>query len=360
MPQCADLTPDQIDRLDAIHFIWEDAYTRRWQYGYEQARAYYEANGHLNPPVSYTSPQGFNLYKWLVRQRKIEQPEERRAALEAIGYDFNPPDSFETHLALCQEYFKEHGDLNPPADYKADSVWLARWLNEQRRIYRGKVRNKHLTAEQVKKLEAAGMDWRTASERAWENQYQAVEHYVRTTGQADIPKDIPTREGRRMRLWLDRQKKACQPGQAQPGAAGKAGGHHPLMPQDAVMAIVAIQTTTRKESNLIRYMDQLAEPGLITEVFLPKREVLKRYKGAWNKQEEILFPGYLFVETPDVTAFFYALKDHPHVRQTAGGSGSDYNALTPEEETFIRRIGGRPRRPHLRRQPGDDGIRRAL
>ena len=216
MPQCADLTPDQIDRLDAIHFIWEDAYTRRWQYGYEQARAYYEANGHLNPPVSYTSPQGFNLYEWLTRQRKIKQPGERRAALEAIGYDFNPPDSFETHLALCRDYFREHGHLNPPADYKADSVWLARWLNEQRRIYRGKVRNKHLTAEQVKKLEAAGMDWRTASERAWENQYQAVEHYVRTTGQADIPKDIPTREGRRMRLWLDRQKKAASQGKLSP------------------------------------------------------------------------------------------------------------------------------------------------
>jgi len=73
-----------------------------------------------------------------------------------------------------------------------------------------------LTAEQVKKLEAAGMDWRTASERAWENQYQAVEHYVKTTGQADIPKDIPTREGKRMRLWLDRQKKAASQGKLSP------------------------------------------------------------------------------------------------------------------------------------------------
>ena len=106
------------------------------------------------------------------------------------------------------------------------------------------------------------------------------------------------------------------------------------------MAIVAIQTTTRKESNLIRYMDQLAEPGLITEVFLPKREVLKRYKGAWNKQEEILFPGYLFVETPDVTAFFYALKAIPMFARLLGDQEVNYNALTPEEETFIRRIGG--------------------
>ena len=208
MPQCADLTPNQIDRLNAIHFIWEDTYTRRWQYGYEQAKAYFQEYGNLNPPASYTSPQGFNLYKWLVRQRKIKQSEKRKNTLKAIGYDFDPPDGFEVRLALCRSYYHAHGDLNPPSDYRANGIWLARWINEQRRIYRGKVKGRHLTEEQIKGLEAAGMDWRTASERAWENQFQAVEKYVKTTGQPIIPMDLSTQEGKRMRLWLNRQKKA--------------------------------------------------------------------------------------------------------------------------------------------------------
>jgi len=105
------------------------------------------------------------------------------------------------------------------------------------------------------------------------------------------------------------------------------------------MPIVAIQTTTRKESNLILYMDLLTEPGLVTEIFLPKREVLKRYKGAWNKQEEILFPGYLFVDTKDVVAFFHELKKIPMFSKLLGDQEVNYNALTPVEENFIRRIG---------------------
>jgi len=106
------------------------------------------------------------------------------------------------------------------------------------------------------------------------------------------------------------------------------------------MAIVTIQTTTHRENNLTRYIKLISEPELITEVFLPRREVLKRYKGAWRKQEEVLFPGYLFVETPDVTAFFYALKQVPMFSKLLGDQEVGYNALTPEEETFIRRIGG--------------------
>jgi len=35
-----------------------------------------------------------------------------------------------------------------------------------------------------------------------------VEKYVKTTGQPIIPMDLSTQEGKRMRLWLNRQKKA--------------------------------------------------------------------------------------------------------------------------------------------------------
>ena len=61
--------------------------------------------------------------------------------------------------AAAKAYFTEHGDLNMPAQYKANGMWLAKWLNEQRQIYIGNRPGKSLTTEQVRRLEAIGMTW---------------------------------------------------------------------------------------------------------------------------------------------------------------------------------------------------------
>ena len=41
----APLTKEQIQRLDAIGMDWQDSFTKQWEYGYAQAKAYYEKHG---------------------------------------------------------------------------------------------------------------------------------------------------------------------------------------------------------------------------------------------------------------------------------------------------------------------------
>lgn len=155
-----ELTEEQIKRLDAIDMVWEDKYSRAWDRGCQEAEAYYAETGNLEVPLAYVSPSGFKLGKWISNQR-LKGPERisasRKKRLDAIGMVWRRQDSWETRYNLAKAYYAEHGNLRVPAQYKADGVWLNKWLNEQRQIYLGKRAGKSLNERQVRSLEAIGM-----------------------------------------------------------------------------------------------------------------------------------------------------------------------------------------------------------
>ncbi len=156
------LSKDQIRRLEEIGMLWSTKYDRAWQAAYEEARTYYESHKNLDVPIAYVTASGFKLGKWISNCKakgKANHPIERQKALDAIGMVWRRPDSWETRFALAKEYFAKHGDLHVPAQYKANGVWLNKWLNEQRQIYLGKREGKSLSKEQIRKLEAIGIIW---------------------------------------------------------------------------------------------------------------------------------------------------------------------------------------------------------
>ena len=61
---------------------------------------------------------------------------------------------------LAKAYYEEHRNLNIPSKYRAEGVWLAKWVNEQKQVYAGKRKGKTLQEDQVKRLEAIGIEWR--------------------------------------------------------------------------------------------------------------------------------------------------------------------------------------------------------
>lgn len=162
------LTEEQIRRLDAIGMEWEDAYTKRWEYGYGQAVKWYKAHGNLEVPTTYVDGDGFPLGKWLKRhtevdsktgRRAVQLTQERREKLDAMGMHWEKTDPWEVRCALAKDFYKRYGHLNVPPDYRPDGIWLSKWLNEQKQIYRGNRGEKRLTAEQIKKLEQIGIVW---------------------------------------------------------------------------------------------------------------------------------------------------------------------------------------------------------
>lgn len=162
MTDGAKLTPEQIARLDGIGMVWKTKPEQKWEKGYAEAKAYYEAYGNLNVPVSYVSPDGYKLGGWIADRRekgKEKHSKEQQGRLDALGMVWVKPDSWEVRYGLAKEYYEEHGNLNIPSKYRADGIWLAKWVNEQKQVYAGKRVGKELREDQVQRLEEIGMEW---------------------------------------------------------------------------------------------------------------------------------------------------------------------------------------------------------
>lgn len=154
------LSADQIKRLETIGMQWGSRYDRQWNEVYQAAKRYFEANGNLDVPVAYVSPEGYALGKWVRRQQyAYRNPEksnailsqERIELLDAIGMQWEKPDPWQHRYELAQEYKRCHGNLDIPAKYKtADGIWLSRWVYNQKRLLQSG--SEKLSEEQKKKL----------------------------------------------------------------------------------------------------------------------------------------------------------------------------------------------------------------
>ena len=210
----APLTDEQIARLDSIGMLWDDKFTRMWNDSFAEAQKYYETNGNLDVPATYVSPSGYKLGDWITNQREaaIRMSAERRDKLDSLGMIWQKPDSWEVRYALAKAYFDEHGDLNIPTQYKADGIWLNKWLNEQRQVYFGKRPGKKLTEEQIKRLEAISFDWKCGFDRAWEERYVDAKLYYEAHGSLAVPKDYIDSSGKLLAPWLIVQRKYYRQG----------------------------------------------------------------------------------------------------------------------------------------------------
>lgn len=99
-------------------------------------------------------------------------------------------------------YHRRHGTLSIPADLTSPSgVNLAGWLHSQREAYR----SNELTALQIQKLEALGMQW-APFEARWQRMYQLAAAYAQRHGDLRIPHDYVTEEHVRLGSWLAHQR----------------------------------------------------------------------------------------------------------------------------------------------------------
>ena len=159
----AELTDEQIKRLDELGFSWEGRHKNTWDKAYLAACEYKKKHGDLKIPVAYVTADGLALGRWIRYQIDVGEklPKEKKEKLLALGVNFEKTDAWEEKFALLKQYYAEHGDLKIPANYVVEGVWLARWLTEQKARLNGKstVRSgkKALTDEQAAKLRSLGV-----------------------------------------------------------------------------------------------------------------------------------------------------------------------------------------------------------
>ncbi len=108
----------------------------------------------------YVNAEGFQLGKWLERQRTTKILPERKEKLDALGMRWEKkPDPWEVRYQLARTFYEQNGHLRVPTDYRPKGIWLGKWLNEQKQIYWGKRPGKSLTPQQIQRLEDIAITW---------------------------------------------------------------------------------------------------------------------------------------------------------------------------------------------------------
>ena len=153
------LTDSQIARLNELGMVWGNKHDLQWNVAFLELKEYFAKNSTFEIPVAYKTDSGIALGKWVRRQRDAysagEMSEERAERLRSVGFPLEKSDPWEEKYQLAKSYFEEHGDLNVPAKYVVNGVWLNKWLNEQKLTAAGK-RSKTLSSEQLLKLRNIG------------------------------------------------------------------------------------------------------------------------------------------------------------------------------------------------------------
>ena len=98
-----------------------------------------------------------------------------------------------------------------------------------------------------------------------------------------------------------------------------------------------IQVFTGKEEMMRHACIKYIDPEVLEDTFIPMRVRQRKYFGVWKDEKCVLFPGYVFLITPDPGRL------HGELKKVEGMTkllkvGTDVLTLTESEEQFMRRI----------------------
>ena len=116
-----------------------------------------------------------------------------------------------------------------------------------------------------------------------------------------------------------------------------------------------IQTLGGKEEETAHMIRRNISSCFAKECFIPKRERLKKFHGIWNKEEEILFRGYVFVESERPQGLYRELKQIPRLTKLLGREDEYFFALSQEEEELVRGIGDEKHKTSISRIAVEEG-----
>lgn len=101
-----------------------------------------------------------------------------------------------------------------------------------------------------------------------------------------------------------------------------------------------IQVRAGTEENIVfQCSKKIADRAVLTRCFIPYYERKRRYEGAWHTEKKVLFPGYVFLVSDDVTRLFLSLKKVQGLTKMIG-TGREIVPLSESEVQLLQRLGG--------------------
>ena len=206
------LTAEQAAKLEKLGIRWNHRLEAAWEKGFASAQKYRTEHGDLLVPVRYRDKNDFALGEWIVYNRQRYQggslSDDRIERLESLGMVWDTGSIlWEKNYAAAVQYHLEHDDLEIPVKYVTpDGMALGVWLGSQRAAYKEGT----LTAAQIEKLEALGVDWANRNDRKWQTAYEAAVKYYSAHGNIDVPTEYIDEDGILLGKWVSRQRYAWQ------------------------------------------------------------------------------------------------------------------------------------------------------
>lgn len=93
-----------------------------------------------------------------------------------------------------------------------------------------------------------------------------------------------------------------------------------------------IQVVGGQEHAVIHQIEKLVDISTFSSCFVPQYEIKKRYSGAWKYVKEILFPGYVFVDTKTPEVFRKELNKVSRMTKLLHDGNEQFIPLADEEK----------------------------
>ena len=199
-------------------------YENDWPLKYKETVKFYEKNGHLRVPNTYTQ-NGINLGRWIQIQRQLYKKNkvtyDRVVLLNKIGMVWNLDRSLKYNLkwALVYKevlkYYEENGNIDIPIEYsviiKGEEVYLNNWIAVQRTMFlQGK-----LSLDKKEMLDKVGMVWKIRNRYSWDKMFSLALDYYSLNGNLFIPKNyqvIVNGETVNLGTWVTNQRRNYKAG----------------------------------------------------------------------------------------------------------------------------------------------------
>lgn len=199
-------------------------YENDWPLKYKEAVKFYEKNGHLRVPNTYTQ-NGINLGRWIQIQRQLYKKNkvtyDRVVLLNKIGMVWNLDRSLKYNLKWTLvykevlKYYEENGNIDIPIEYsviiKGEEVYLNNWIAVQRTMFlQGK-----LSLDKKEMLAKVGMVWKIRNRYSWDKMFSLALDYYSLNGNFFIPKNyqvIVNGETVNLGTWVTNQRRNYKAG----------------------------------------------------------------------------------------------------------------------------------------------------
>ena len=202
--------------LEQIGMEENSVLVRKWMTYYEEAKRFFEENGHLTVPHNYVA-NDLKLGVWVSSQRESYQigrlSEEQINLLNDIGMSWDRYESkWENGFSYAKRFIEEYGDINSvPQGFCYDDFRLFVWI----RMQRARKREGKLSDERIKKLESIGLHW-DKNQAFWESGYAHTVEYLREHGSLKMPAKYVCEDGFKLWSWVNNQKVRIKKGTLSP------------------------------------------------------------------------------------------------------------------------------------------------